>query len=297
MMRRPFRGPDDFAAIMALAIQTPIEQFSATALPYQLSSWAADDPANLGLWEEVQGQLIAYALFQVPFGSLLYGILPTADTAARTAMILHWGVTRATAVAQERGAPLTFAVFIAEGHENIAALAAAEGYTHQPPPRILLARPGNAPPARPALPTGFTLRQLRGADEAPAAAALLGDAFAINTVSATWRQRILEQAPYRPELDIVIESPTGDLAAFCLCWLNPNGQIGQIEPMGTHPAYQRLGLGRAALIEGLWRLHQLGVETIYVGTSTANQRSLSMYRSVGFRPHHLKLAYQRTVTP
>lgn len=297
MIQHPFRGPSDFAAIMALAIQTPVEQFSATALPYQLSSWAADDRANLGLWEDTQGQLMAYALFQVPFGSLLYGILPSADTAALTATILRWGATRAATVAQERGTPFSFAVFIAAGQEDVTALAAAQGYTLQPPPRILLARPGNEPPPRPTLPTGFTLRHLRGADEVPAAAALLGDAFAINTVTATWRQRILEQAPYRPELDVVVQAPNGELAAFCLCWLNPNGQIGQIEPMGTHPAYQRLGLGRAALIEGLWRLHDLGVQTIYVGTSTANHRSLPMYESVGFRPHHLKLAYQRTVMP
>ena len=297
MKQRLFRGPGDFAAIMAVAIQTPVEQFSATALPYQLSSSAADEPANVGLWEDAEGNLLAYALFQVPFGSLLYGILPTANTAALTATILRWGITRATAVAQAQGAPFTFSVFIAEGEETSAALAAAAGYILQPPPRILLSRPGNAPPLRPPLPAGFTLRQLRGADEVPAAAGLLSDAFAINTVTVTWRQRILEQAPYRPELDVVVEAPNGDLAAFCLCWLNPNREIGQIEPMGTHPAYQRLGLGRAALIEGLWRLHGLGVQTIYVGTSTANHRSLPMYQSVGFRPHHLKLAYQYTATP
>jgi ribosomal protein S18 acetylase RimI-like enzyme len=147
------------------------------------------------------------------------------------------------------------------------------------------------------LPPGFSLRHLYGQAEVAAAADLLAAAFQIDTVTPVWRQRILERADYLPELDVVVEAPDGRLAAFCLCWLNPNGQIGQIEPMGTHPGFQRLGLGRAALLEGLCRLQQLGAHTAYVGTSASNVRSLPMYRSTGFRLHHYKLSYQRTFSP
>lgn len=297
MHQRLFGGPIDFAAIMALAVQAPVEQFSATALPYQLSSWAADDPANLGLWEDGQGRLLAFAIFQVPFGSLYYTLHPAIDSVAFLPTILTWGNARAAAVARERGAPFTFSVFAADGHHQSAAQIEAHGFTHQPPTRVLLLREGEEPPLRPAVPPGFRVRHLHGPAEVPAATALLAAAFNITTVTEPWRQRILQQATYRPELDVVVEAPNGDLAAFCLCWLHPHGRIGQVEPMGTHPNYQRLGLGRAALIEGLWRLHDLGVERVYVGTSAANQRSLPLYQAAGFRLHHAKRAYQQTVAP
>jgi hypothetical protein len=62
LIQRPFRGPLDFAAIMALAVQTPVEQLSATALPYQLSSWALDTAENVGLWEDGTARLVGFAL-------------------------------------------------------------------------------------------------------------------------------------------------------------------------------------------------------------------------------------------
>jgi ribosomal protein S18 acetylase RimI-like enzyme len=67
--------------------------------------------------------------------------------------------------------------------------------------------------------------------------------------------------------------------------------------MGTHPEFQRLGLGRAALLEGLRRLQTYGAATAYVGTSAANHRSQGLYQSAGFRLHHRKLAYQRRFLP
>ncbi|RIK33128.1 MAG: hypothetical protein DCC55_35540 [Chloroflexi bacterium] len=295
MHQRAFRGSSDFAAIMELATQAPVEQFSATALPYQLSSWALDDADNVGLWEDGAGRLVAFALMQRPFASLYYTIHPAADTVVLTATILQWGIQRGPALAQTQQAPFTFLVFVAESQPEIAALAETHGFRREEPARVLLIREQPEPPSAPPLADGFTVRHLRGPDEAAAATALLAAAFDLTVVTERWRRRILEQAAYRPELDVVVEAPTGALAAFCLCWRNPDGRTGQIEPMGTHPAYQRLGLGRAALVEGLHRLHEQGVRTVYVGTSMANQRSLPLYQSVGFRLHHRKLCYRQTI--
>jgi ribosomal protein S18 acetylase RimI-like enzyme len=295
MHQRSFRGPADFAAIMELAIQAPVEQFSATALPYQLSSWALDDADNVGLWEDGAGRLVAFALMQRPFGSLYYTIHPAANTVQITSTILKWGMERGRALAQAQQTPFSFLVFVAEDHREIAALVEAHGFHREEPPRVLLVREQEEPLPPPPLPDGFTVRHLRGPDEAAAATALLAAAFNLTVVTEAWRRRILTQAAYRPELDVVVEAPTGALAAFCLCWRNPDGRAGQIEPMGTDPAYQRMGLGRAALVEGLRRLHEQGVRTVYVGTSTANQRSLPLYQSVGFRLHHRKVPYRQTI--
>jgi len=199
---------------MALAIQAPVEQFSATALPYQLSSWALDDPANVGLWEDGQGQLIAFALLQIPFNALNYVIHPTADVTQLKATILAWSVARASEWAKQQATPFTFSYLVAENDLAMADLVQAYGFVRQEPARVLLSRTRQQPIPPVALPDGFRLRHLAGPEEVAAATALLAAAFRINTVTELWRRRILQQAAYRAELDVVVEAPNGDLASF-----------------------------------------------------------------------------------
>jgi mycothiol synthase len=297
LIRRPFRGREDFAAIMQLGLHAPVEQFSATALPYQLSSWALDEVENVGLWVDESGELMVFALLQVPFTSLIYLIHPYVETDRAEEAIFAWAVQRGQAIALSNHEPFTLTVLVAQANAQTADRVRRWGFARREPGRVLLVQTLAADRLFPTLPTGFHLRHLRGADEAVVATTLLAAAFSINTVSETWRRRILQRSEYIPELDVVVEAPDGRLASFCLCWLNPNGQIGQIEPMGTHPDFQRLGLGQAALLEGLRRLQALGATTAYVGTSATNVRSLPLYHSVGFRLHHAKASYQRTFLP
>ncbi|MBI1299731.1 GNAT family N-acetyltransferase [bacterium] len=296
MQIRTFQGVSDFAEIMSLAILAPIEQLSATALPYQLSSWALDDPGNVGLWADEKGSLVAAALMQVPFHSLLYCVHPQVEQYGLTDKILEWGIQRANSLADISGTPYTFSVFVDERDPHLTEWVKSHGFVQQGPDRVFLVREGKQPPVRNQLPTGFSIRQLAGADETIAASELLCAAFNISTMTPTWRYQILTRREYRPELDIVVESPKGELASFCLGWLNPQGKIGQIEPMGTCPTYQRIGLAREALVEVLQRLHELEAERVIVGTSAANARSLPLYQSVGFELHHRKCTYQYTST-
>jgi hypothetical protein len=39
-------------------------------LPYRLSSWALDDPANVGLWVDENQQFVAWAALQSPFWAI-----------------------------------------------------------------------------------------------------------------------------------------------------------------------------------------------------------------------------------
>src|SRR4051794_3072772 len=105
---RPWQGSADTQAIYALAAHLPDEMIAATALPYQLSSWALDDPNNLALWTTPDGASVAFALFQVPFSGLYYGIDPAAGRAALEAEIFAWSQERATHLAQAHGAPVSY---------------------------------------------------------------------------------------------------------------------------------------------------------------------------------------------
>jgi mycothiol synthase len=51
------------------------------------------------------------------------------------------------------------------------------------------------------------------------------------------------------------------------------------EPVGTHPAHQRRGLGKAVMFEGLRRLKRMGATLAFVGGFSPAANAL--YDSVG----------------
>jgi GNAT superfamily N-acetyltransferase len=91
--------------------------------------------------------------------------------------------------------------------------------------------------------------------------------------------RNMRLAPsYRPELDLAVLSPEGEVAAFACFWLDARNAYGVLEPLGTVPDYQRLGLASALIMEGMNRLRRLGAKFLY---GPVNQE---FYRRVGFFP-------------
>ena len=113
-----------------------------------------------------------------------------------------------------------------------------------------------------ALPPGFTLRSMADEDEVEARRAVLGLSFG-HADPAEWvtpeTYRELQRAPdYRKELDLYVAAPDGAFSACCVAWYDPVNRVGTFEPVGTHPAYRRMGLGRAVITEGIDRLAALG---------------------------------------
>jgi ribosomal protein S18 acetylase RimI-like enzyme len=94
--------------------------------------------------------------------------------------------------------------------------------------------------------------------------------------------------PYRPELDQVAVAPDGSFAAFCLCWLDEENRVGNLEPVGTHPDHRRLGLARAVCLAGLRSLRAADADTALVH-SVGGSAATRLYESVGFtaRSRHL----------
>jgi len=56
----------------------------------------------------------------------------------------------------------------------------------------------------------------------------------------------------------------------------PTGRYAYVEPMATDPVYRRLGLGKAAVLEGIRRCGALGAKVAYVGSDQA------FYLSIGY---------------
>jgi mycothiol synthase len=135
------------------------------------------------------------------------------------------------------------------------------------------------------LPAGFTIRPLKGESEVAAYVDLHQAVFESRNMTLEWRQRSLRHPAYRPELDLVVEAPGGQLAAFCIAWLQQRGAqlAGQIEPLGCRAEFRRMGLSSLILAEGLRRLHTLGAQVTFVETDNYRDAAMKLYESLSFR--------------
>ena len=96
--------------------------------------------------------------------------------------------------------------------------------------------------------------------------------------------RLRETVLYRPDLDLVVLGPDDAYAAYSLFWYDPVTGTGAVEPMRTHDAHQRRGLGRHLLTSGVARLAEAGAQRVSIGYEPDNPASGPLYRSVGFVP-------------
>ncbi len=61
------------------------------------------------------------------------------------------------------------------------------------------------------------------------------------------------------------------------------GGHGFLQRLAVHPTWQRLGVGRALVLDGLAWLHRRGVDRAAVNTQLENREALALYESLGFR--------------
>lgn len=95
--------------------------------------------------------------------------------------------------------------------------------------------------------------------------------------------RLMRLPGYERELDVVAVAPSGVIAAYANCWIDPVNGIGDFGPVGARPAFRRQGLTRAVLLEGLRRFKARGMARACVSTNVANTPARGLYESVGFR--------------
>jgi GNAT superfamily N-acetyltransferase len=91
------------------------------------------------------------------------------------------------------------------------------------------------------------------------------------------RRNMFDTPKARRDLKIAVRAPSGEFVAFCGMFFEPVGRFAYVEPVATHPDYRRMGLGTAAVLEGIRRCGALGATVAYVGSNQA------FYLSMGFQ--------------
>jgi ribosomal protein S18 acetylase RimI-like enzyme len=134
---------------------------------------------------------------------------------------------------------------------------------------------------------GFVLRSVRGEEDLRARVDVHRAAWEPSRVTEESYRNVMQAWPYRPDLDCVVEAPDGTFAASVLCWYDDANRVGEFEPVGTHPAYRRRGLGVAVCSYALTRLHDVGARKAIVlaGGREEDGPARALYESIGFRQH------------
>lgn len=145
-------------------------------------------------------------------------------------------------------------------------------------------RLGERPLPTPDIASGYHIRTTRpGAQEDyQGVAAILNAAFQRNIHTAVELRNFMTHSPsFRHDLDLLAAAPDGSFAAYVGVTYDGRNRLGIFEPVCTHPDHRRRGLARALMVEGLWRLRDLGASEVTVGTGddvAANR----LYEAVGF---------------
>lgn len=297
---RAFSRDLDLQAMAELVRKFPTENIHFVDLPYRFSSWSFDYPENIRLWSDENGELLAWAILQVPFWTIDYAYHPEFHHKIFP-QILNWADEHAKKIVNTpSGHSAWFATAFASQVNRIRDLEQA-GFASQADvgenswSQVLMEHFMQIP-ADANLPDDFHIRPLNGASEVEAYVELHRAVFESKNMTAEWRNHTLQRPEYISDLDLVAVAPNGQLAAFCICWLakDAKGDVsGQIEPLGVHEKFRKLGLGRAIISEGLKRLKAKGAKHIYVYTDRDRNAALRLYESIGFRVLHDILLYRK----
>jgi mycothiol synthase len=247
---------------------------------------------KIHLWLD-GGDLVGFTHFAAP-GTLDLMLDPDRPDVLRAALAWLPG-----AAAEPHGdvAPAqTMGVWALESDRATIAVLEEHGLERRDAWYVYWSRPLEPPLPEPALPAGFTLRHFEEVELAQRVAVHQA-AFAPSRLTIERYTKAMNNPPYRRDLDVVAVAPDGSFAAFCIGWLDPTIGVGELEPVGTHPAYQRLGLGRAVCFEIFARLARLGARTAIVYSWHATPASAALYASVGFRPVDRSYLYEAALPP
>ena len=96
----------------------------------------------------------------------------------------------------------------------------------------------------------------------------------------------VKRAPqFRPDLVTVALAPDGTVASYCIGWLDVQCQTLEIEPLGTHRDYRRLGLATAVVHEATHRAWANGAKHVLVWNDPpTNPQAYGLYTRAGMRP-------------
>ena len=270
---------------------------TAADLHELLDTPAVQETTRASIWEDEGSNIVAFAILALRYCNCYFLIAPQTSSDEIARDILDW----AEGQLRETGNCTAIDIPCRDTDTKRVALLERHGFVQQETQTLYMSRSLSEPIPPAIFPEGFTLRPAAGEQELEAIVALHQAAFGTQNMTVETRRAIMRNPSYILELDLLLEAPGGTLAAFCYCTIPKEANElsgrneGEIAIMGTSPAYQKRGLGRAMLLAGLQHLKDFGIETATLGTSSENEGAHSVYYSAGFRVSYRSLWYSKSI--
>ena len=283
--RRAFSAPADFDAVSEFLFGLyepdnldgnwiqPIWEYAYTH-PY------FDDKSveRIGIWED-GGGIVAVVMYELTLGEAFFQVARGYEH-LKPEMLRH-AEEHLVGTTDEGARELD--VFVSSLDAEFAGTVRSEGFERNPRgdrPTSRMWVPDPYPEVT--VPDGFTLKSLADDNNLRKADRVLWRGFnhpgEPSEDGAESRKKMQSGPHYRLDTTMVVEAPNGDFVSFAGLWYDAVNGIAYVEPVATDPDYRRMGLARAAILEGVRRCRDLGADRAFVGST------LPVYLALGFEP-------------
>jgi ribosomal protein S18 acetylase RimI-like enzyme len=243
---------------------------------------------RLYLWENLSdGEITGWALFSPRFGA--FDVFAHPDLTHSTLRLEMWQWAEQLMLERylQPDEQQISTMWVSENDYVLINHLLARRYICRDQHLMVLHRPLDTEILTGQLPSGFQVRYVSGEHEANLRAECSHAAFESSRPLDAYTSnylRFMRSPVYTPEFDLIIAAPDGRFAAFCIAWLDPANQSGYFEPVGVHPDFRRLGLGKAVLQAGLRLMQKHGMVTANVCVESHNPTAQKLYQALGFQP-------------
>jgi mycothiol synthase len=248
-----------------------------------------DDPAD-------PGRLLGWAILYTPWSGFDVFVQPELWDSAWAAEVNAWVEGKACEMARSAGYRRVWRNNVGEGDQILRERLFSRGFQEAPEHAMLsmecsLERELPKVP----LPEGFTLRIVEASDAFQRARSqhLAFEAELPFEAYLDKYRHFMASPGYTRGRDWIVAIPDGRVASFCIAWSDRASRIGQIDPVGTHPEFQRKGLGKAVMAAGLRDLQSAGMRIARICVQAGNAAAIGLYEGLGFSATDKLLAYQK----
>ncbi len=255
---------------------------------------------NSMVWRDMEGNLAAYAYVHFPYNNLTFEIADLYWIDNLEHEILCWAEERMRLHYPADLAEQTLDGSCRVEDDRMKRFFVSHGFMKQEVESITYRVDLMNPLPAPVLPPGYSLRPLNPLSEIEKVVALHQAAYGTGLFSIEERIAIMNTAAYLPEMDLVVQAPDGSLAGNCICGIeqvtSENEQArGYTDPVVVHPQYQRRGIARALLLEGLTRLRERGIRIAELGTTNLNTGMRRAAEAAGFQCVSQRVWYSKKI--
>lgn len=240
---------------------------------------------RIGIWEN-DGQIVAVANYESRLGEAFFHFRPGYE--GLSAQMLDYAEGH---LAAEDG---RLHAFVNDNNRDFTTLVQTRGYTRLPREDRPLALYSLGPdfPAI-TLPEGYRLLSLADEPDWGKVHRVMyrgfnhGDVDKVTPEDMDMRRKMFDTATAQRDLKIVVAAPDGQFVSICGMFYQPQGRFGYVEPVATDPDYRRMGLGKAAVLEGIRRCRERGAVEAFVGSNQA------FYLALGFQVLYTSCCWQK----